>query len=99
LSELEEYHNPNIYEGVLQRHLDKIKPNIVAYKESKVFGVPANRVNDTNANRNGLSHPYTIKELNDMYLAGKIIKVDKEFNITAAQQEEKYEFMDVLGRD
>jgi hypothetical protein len=54
LSEKEVYSNPNIYEGVLQRHLEGLQANIVAYKQSRVFGVPANRVNDTNANRNGL---------------------------------------------
>ena len=93
LSEKEVYSNPNIYEGVLQRHLEGLQANMVAYKQSRVFGVPANRVNDTNANRNGLKNPYTTEELNRMYLEGKKINVNKYFNITACQQEIKYFFI------
>jgi len=97
LSSIDKYDNPNIYEGVLQRQLSRVPAHIVSYKKSKVFGVPANRVNSTNPNRNGLKHPYTTKELNDMYLDGKIIKI-KDYNINAAQQEIEYEFIHSMGR-
>jgi len=98
ISELEAYNNPNIYEGVLQRHLEGLQSNMVAYKQSRVFGVPANRVNDTNANRNGLKYAHSPEELEKMYLEGKTINIDKEFNINSAQQEIEYEFIHILGR-
>lgn len=97
LSEKEAYNNPNQYESSLQRHLEGLQGNIAAYKQSRVFGVPANRVNDTHQNRNGLTNPYSTEELNKMYLDGKIIKIDKDFDITACQQEIQYEFVDILG--
>lgn len=87
--------NPNQYESALQKYLPEIeRPNMVAYKHSRVFGVPANRVNDTHPNRSGLTHSYTTKQLNDLYLAGNVIDVPLlDFsNIHAAQQEIEYVF-------
>lgn len=93
LSKLDEYQNPNVYEGVLQQHLNKIQPYMVSYKESKVFGVPANRVNVSAPNRNGLEYPYSVEELQGMYIDGKIIDVaNMVYDIHAAQQEIKYVF-------
>lgn len=92
LSSRDEYANPNIYEGVLQKYLNELQPHMVAYRKSRVFGVPANRVNDTNPNRNGLTHSYTTEELNEMYLKGKTIDVARHFKINACQQEIEYAF-------
>lgn len=92
LSERENFTCPNDYEGLLQKHLKDVRPNIVSYKESRVVGVPANRVNTVTTNRNGLTNPYTIHDLNEMYLAGKRIDVTKIPDIISAQQEIEYIF-------
>ena len=87
LTEKIDFENPNTYEGNLQIFLKDLKPKMVAYKHSRVFGVPANSVNSSWTNRNGLIHAYSIKELNDRFLRGERINLDREFNIHSAQQE------------
>ena len=88
------FKNPNTYEAVLQSLIQECAPKIVSYNHSKIFGVPANSVNDSWTNRNGLTNSYTTKELNDMYLNGKIIDVTKikPEDIHSAQQEIEYAF-------
>ena len=87
LTEQIEFENPNTYEGKLQIFLKDLKPKMVAYKQSRVFGVPANSVNSSWTNRNGLTYARSTKELNEQFLAGKRINIDREFNIHSAQQE------------
>lgn len=87
-----DFENPNVYEGKLQILLKEVKPYMVAYKESKIFGVPANRVNVSAANRNGLEFSYSTNELNDLYLNGQVIDITKIPTINAAQQEIQYVF-------
>lgn len=93
LSEPLEFLNPNTYEGVLQKQLGKIDGHMIAFKQSKIFGVPANRVNDCTNNRNGLLYPHTIDDLYREYLSGKTIDVTKIPSIHAAQQEIDYELV------
>jgi len=94
LTERINFINPNTYEGTLQSLSGETKPLISSYKESRIFGVPANSVNESWTNRNGLKHGYTTKELNDKYLEGLIINVAaiNPKDINASQQEIEYEF-------
>jgi len=93
LSRLEEYTDPNTYEMKLQKHLDKLPDKIVSYKESRIFGVPANRVNTTTNNRNGLTYAYSTEDLLSRYLQGYIIDISSmNYVINAAQQEIEYKF-------
>jgi hypothetical protein len=84
--------NPNTFEGALQQLLSDVPPKMASYAGSRVVGVPANSVNASWTNRNGLKYGFTTQELNTMYLADKhidITKIDPE-SITAAQQEIPY---------
>ena len=93
LSSAVEYTSPNVYEGVLQRQLQKLQPEMVSYQESRVFGVPANKVQTDNQNRNGVAHPYSPEELNLRYLIGQKIDVTQSPIIHQAQQEITYVFV------
>jgi len=93
LTEKISFKNPNTYEAKLQSMLNITPPCMSSYKEGKVFGVPANSVNDSWTNRNGLSYGYTTEDLNDKYLNGEIIDIKSMvYNIHSAQQEIKYCF-------
>jgi len=87
-----DFRNPNEYEGMLQTLLNQAQPIMYAYKKSRIVGVPANRVNTVTQNRHGLAHPYTTRELNQMYLDGKTIDITTKYDIHAAQQEVEYKF-------
>lgn len=85
--------NLNEYEGHLQAFVREARPYMVAWKKGGVFGVPANKVNDTHNNRSGLKYSYTIDELNKRYLAEEVIDIARmEFDINAMQQEVEYKF-------
>lgn len=88
------FKNPNTYEAELQTLIDECAPKIASFKQSKMFGVPANSVNDSWTNRNGLQHNYSTESLIDMYLDGQIIdiKTIKPEEIHSAQQEVEYSF-------
>lgn len=93
--DLVDFINPNTMEAFIQRHLDKVtRPKMVAYKESKNFGVPANSVNQSWKNKNGLKYFYPVHELNHKYLNGEVIDVSflGEEQIYSAQQEIEYKF-------
>jgi len=88
-----EFRNPNEYEGMLQKYLAYVRPQMASYRSSRIVGVPANRVNDSCLNRNGLTHAYGTEELLARYLAGEIIDiVAMDYSVTAAQQELQYAF-------
>lgn len=85
--------NLNQYESALQEFNLELQPYIVSWKQSVVFGVPANRVNITHGNNFDTKHNYTTEVLNDMYLEGDVIDIkNMDFNINAAQQEIEYKF-------
>lgn len=94
LTQNNDFKNPNEYEGLLQRYLQYCRPEMVAYKRSRIVGVPANRVNTSCQNRNGLAHPFTTKDLLARYLGGEIIDyAAMDYSgINAAQQELPYVF-------
>jgi hypothetical protein len=52
------------------------RPLMMAYPESRLVGIPANRVQTKNPNRHGERHPYLIQDLNDRYLKGERIDLD-----------------------
>jgi hypothetical protein len=74
--------------------LSKIPTNVVSYTESKLVGVPVNMVNSVFNNRHGLQHYISEKELNDRYINGEKIVLNKlDFsNINGPHKEIKYEF-------
>ena len=88
------FRDTNTYEASLQALITECPPKMYAYKESKMFGVPANSVNASWTNRNGLEHGYSTSELADMYLEGKIIVIAgvRAEDIHSAQQEIQYKF-------
>ena len=93
LSELEDFTSPNTYEAFLQKHLNKVRPEIAAYKKSRVFGVPANRVQTDYANINALKYSYQPEGLELRYCNGERIDVAKmKYKIHQAQQEIEYIF-------
>lgn len=89
-----EFRNPNEYESSLQPYLKYVRPEMVAYPKSRIVGVPANRVNVSCPNRNGLTHAYSTEDLLISYLNGDAIDLSKmDFSgINAAQQELEYVF-------
>lgn len=94
LSDRISFKNPNTYEAELQSLVDECSPKMASYKHSRIVGVPANSVNSSWTNRNGLEHAYSTRELIDMYTDGKIIDVKsvRPEDIHSAQQEIKYNF-------
>ena len=89
------FSNPNTYEAKLQTLIEECPPKMASYKQSKIFGVPANSVNSSWTNRNGLEHGYSISQLMDMYIDGQTIdiKTIKPEEIHSAQQEVKLNFI------
>jgi len=97
LTEKISFDNPNEYEAKLQSMISEVPPVMFSYKDSRIVGVPANRVNTSFENSNGLSYAYSTKELNDRFLKGERIDFESmKFDIHSAQQELPYLFNDVL---
>ncbi len=88
------FKDTNTYEAGLQAFIQECAPKIASHKNSRIIGVPANSVNDSWTNRNGLKYAYSTEELIDMYMDGKIIDITKikSEEIHSAQQEIKYNF-------
>lgn len=88
------FNNPNTLEGNLQMFEDFPKQFMVSYKQSRLVGIPNNRVNDSHPNLNGQKFGISAKELNDKFLSGK--KIDllslNFIGIFGCHQEIKYEF-------
>jgi hypothetical protein len=89
------FKNTNTYEVELQTQIYECQPKMASYKQSKIFGVPANSVNSSWTNRNGLKYGYSTSGLIEMYTNGYIIDVKsiKPEEIHSAQQEIKYNFI------
>lgn len=88
------FHNPNTLEGNLQIFDNFPKEKMVSYKQSKLVNSPSNIVNDTHPNRKGEQHGITVEELNNKYLNGETILLDKiDFsNIIGCHQELLFKF-------
>lgn len=92
-----EFSNLNELEAGLQKfnqELAMTSPYMVSYKTSKMFGVPANRVNTSNDNRNGIRFSYPTEELNKLLLSGEYIDINRlnYSDVNSAQYELEYQF-------
>jgi len=88
LCEILEYANPNLFEAFLS-NFTKPEMIISSYKNSKLVNSPINRVQETFKNLSGRKYNYSSEDLNEMYLDGVIIDLNKmNFNeITSPHQE------------
>jgi len=88
LCEILEYSNPNLFEAFLSNFT---KPDMItsSYKHSKLVNSPINRVQETFQNLSGMKYRYSVEDLNEMYLDGLILNLEKmNFNeITGCHQE------------
>jgi hypothetical protein len=83
-----EYHNPNIFEALLS-NVTKSDMIISSYKTNKIVNSPINRVQETFKNLSGMFFGYFPEDLNEMYLDGLILNLEKmNFNeINGCHQE------------
>ena len=88
-----DFKNPNEYEDRLQARLNEVPPIMMAYKKSRILGVPINLVNETHHNRHGLSNFHSPIDLNKRFLLGQRIKLNIDSNIHAAQTEIAFSFI------
>ena len=88
LCEVLEYSNPNLFEGFLS-NFGKPEMIISSYEHSKLVNSPINRVQETIQNLSGMKYRYSVEDLNEMYLDGLILNLEKmNFNeITGCHQE------------
>jgi len=88
LCEILEYGNPNFYEAMLS-NFGRNEMIISSYKNSKLVNSPINRVQETFKNLSGMKYSYSSEDLNEMYLDGLILNLEKmNFNeITGCHQE------------
>jgi hypothetical protein len=88
LCEILEYANPNLFEAFLS-NFTKPEMIISSYKNSKLVNSPINRVQETFQNLSGMKYKYSIEDLNEMYLDGLILNLEKmNFNeINGCHQE------------
>jgi hypothetical protein len=88
LCEILEYTNPNLFEAFLS-NFTKPEMIISSYKHSKLVNSPINRVQETFQNLSGMKYSYSSEDLNEMYLDGLILNLEKmNFNeITGCHQE------------
>lgn len=84
-----QFHNPNSYEVGLQIFDNFPRKNMWAFKESVLVNSPTNIVQSTMQNIHGTEHGVSAKELNDKFLAGSEIVMEKiDFsNIRGCHQE------------
>jgi hypothetical protein len=97
LSILKERHfsTPNWLEVILMKSASEIgRPWMACYPESRLVGIPANRVNTDMPNRNGETYPFGVHDLNVLYLRGRRINLDAlDFSdIRGAHQEIELRF-------
>ena len=73
---------------------DVKRPYLAAPIRSNVVCIPVNMTNDAGHYLpNGTQYPHSLKELNDQYLIGKYIDVERmNFKVTSVLQEIEYEF-------
>lgn len=68
--------NPNRIEEHLMTRFSDSLPLMGAFQQSCLLGIPVNRVNETNPNRNGTIHGYSVQDLNRRYLRGDRIDLN-----------------------
>jgi hypothetical protein len=68
-----DYSNPNTMEGILANNPINI-PHMICFEESKIFNVPANKVQDVNGNRHGNT---TAWDINERYTRGDRLSLVK----------------------
>lgn len=73
---------------------DVKKPNLVSPLGSIIVNIPNNMTTDGGLYlKNGLKYPASLEELNDLYLSGSKININKmKFLVTSVQQEIEYVF-------
>lgn len=76
LCETLEYTNPNLFEAFLS-NFTKPEMIISSYKHSKLVNTPINIVQETFKNLSGKKYNYSSEDLNEMYLDGVIIDLNK----------------------
>ena len=71
------------------------KPKMASFITSKLVNTPSNVVQDVFQNRAGEEHGYSVKDLNDKFLAGESIDLTKiDFSkIEGCHQELEYVFI------
>jgi hypothetical protein len=88
LCEILEYGNPNFFEAMLS-NFGRNEMIISSYQNSKLVNSPINRVQETFKNLSGMKYRYSVEDLNEMYLDGLILNLEKmNFNeINGCHQE------------
>jgi len=88
LCEILEYSNPNLFEVFLS-NFSTNEMIISSYENSKLVNSPNNRVQETFQNLSGMKYSYSSEDLNEMYLDGLILNLEKmNFNeINGCHQE------------
>jgi hypothetical protein len=83
------FQNPNTFEAALQMFGNYPKKTMWSYKQSKLVNSPSNVVQSVFPNREGEFHGISAQELNDNFLSGREIKLNKiDFsNIVGCHQE------------
>lgn len=85
------YNNPNTFEAMMAT-TPLQNDKMICYKDSKVFNIPMNRVQETFQNPCG---DVDTKILNDKFLSGEVINIDvfNGFQNSACHQEVEVEFV------
>jgi hypothetical protein len=72
-----QFNNPNTFEASLQIFNNFPKKNMWAFNHSVLVNSPSNIVQETFSNLHGQQHAITAKDLNDKFLSGGDIMLDK----------------------
>lgn len=76
LCEVLDYTNPNLFEAMLS-NFGRGEMIISSYEHSKLVNSPINRVQETFQNLSGMKYKYSVEDLNEMYLDGLILNLEK----------------------
>ena len=71
------FNNPNALEAHLQGFKPAIPKYIACFEKSILVGIPINKVSDTSSCSAGEKFSYTPEYLNNKYLDGWILDIDK----------------------
>ena len=89
------FSNPNQLEELLAKEVNDLRlPFAGCWWQSRLVGIPVNRVNATHPNRFGDYHPRNQSDLNQQYLEGGRLSLAsvKASKVTGAHEEMKLEF-------